>query len=118
VLVRGNSNYNFFDLEKAATYDGEYNKDHPVIKNFWKIFHSMPTPLKKRFLVFLTGSDRVPATGLANLRFAIQQVKDTTRLPAAHTCFNILDLPCYETSAELQEKLVYAITNTEGFGLV
>ena len=74
--------------------------------------------LEDRFLIFLTGSDRVPASGLANLRFVIQQVQDTTRLPAAHTCFNILDLPCYSSIGELQERLVYAVTNTEGFGLV
>jgi len=118
VLVRGTPSFDFFELEKAAVYDGGYDRENPVIKNFWKIFHSMPPQIKKRFLHFLTGSDRVPVSGLAKMRFVIQQVKDTTRLPAAHTCFNILDLPAYGSITELQEKLVFAITNTEGFGLV
>ena len=39
-------------------------------------------------------------------------------LPVAHTCFNILDLPKYNSKEKLQEKLLHAINQTEGFGLV
>ena len=39
-------------------------------------------------------------------------------LPVAHTCFNLLDLPKYSSKAVLQDKLVMAIQQTEGFGLV
>lgn len=39
-------------------------------------------------------------------------------LPVAHTCFNILDLPKYNSKEKLHEKLVLAINQTEGFGLV
>lgn len=39
------------------------------------------------------------------------------KLPAAHTCFNQLDLPIYNTKEELYEKLLIAIKEgSEGFG--
>lgn len=39
-------------------------------------------------------------------------------LPVAHTCFNLLDLPVYSSKERLTEKLVKAIQQTEGFGIV
>ncbi len=42
---------------------------------------------------------------------------DDERLPAAHTCFNQLDIPAYSSRAVLREKLRYAIHHgAEGFG--
>jgi E3 ubiquitin-protein ligase HUWE1 len=51
-------------------------------------------------------------------RFAIHAAPaDDARLPAAHTCFNQLDLPLYSSRAVLREKLLYAIhQGAEGFG--
>lgn len=40
------------------------------------------------------------------------------RLPVAHTCFNVLDLPAYPSRTVLRDKLIMAITQTEGFHLV
>ena len=39
------------------------------------------------------------------------------RLPSAHTCFNHLLLPDYSTLEIMKEKLIYAMTQSEGFGL-
>lgn len=38
-------------------------------------------------------------------------------LPEAHTCFNQLVLPDYPDRETLQQKLVIALSNAEGFGL-
>ena len=39
------------------------------------------------------------------------------KLPAAHTCFNQIDLPVYGSEDELREKLMMAIKEgSEGFG--
>jgi E3 ubiquitin-protein ligase HUWE1 len=39
------------------------------------------------------------------------------RLPTAHTCFNQLDLPAYESAAQLKERLLLAIhEGATGFG--
>jgi len=117
-LIRGSPSFRFDQLEKLVEYRNGYSPDHPVIKNFWQAFHSLSTDLKRKFLLFLTGSDRVPLAGLSSLKFIIQRTGDPNALPAAHTCYNILDLPEYSDLETLQSKLVYAITNTEGFGLV
>lgn len=44
--------------------------------------------------------------------------RSTDRLPSAHTCFNQLDLPVYETYDKLRKMLLLSITECpEGFGL-
>ena len=68
-----------------------YSSAHPSIKTFWAAFHQMGEEEKKKFLVFLTGSSRVPIGGLeVNIKFVNVSPE---HLPVAHTCFNLLDLP-------------------------
>ena len=43
--------------------------------------------------------------------------EDPPRLPSAHTCYNILLLPRYNTKEKLRSSLITAIENSEGFGL-
>jgi hypothetical protein len=43
---------------------------------------------------------------------------EETRLPCAHTCSFVLDLPAYKTCKQLMEKLVYAVENASEFHLV
>ena len=40
------------------------------------------------------------------------------RLPTSHTCFNVLLLPDYSSKDKLRERLVKAITNCKGFGML
>ena len=41
------------------------------------------------------------------------------QLPAAHTCFNQLDLPEYTSEEQVRTRLLYAINEgSEGFGFV
>uniref|UniRef100_A0A8C6LN41 E3 ubiquitin-protein ligase n=1 Tax=Nothobranchius furzeri TaxID=105023 RepID=A0A8C6LN41_NOTFU len=75
-----------------------------------------------RLLQFVTGTSRVPMNGFAELYgsngpqlFTIEQWGTRDKLPRAHTCFNRLDLPPYESFEELKEKLNVAIENTQGF---
>ena len=55
---------------------------------------------KRKFLLFLTGSDRIPARGMEAVKLTIQRTADATFLPVAHTCFNLLDLPEYTSKAD------------------
>ena len=73
---------------------------------------------KRKFLLFLTGSDRIPARGMECVRVKIQRTGDDSFLPVAHTCFNLLDLPEYQTKEKLKYKLIQAIQQTKGFGIV
>jgi len=57
--------------------------------------------------------------GLARLKLIISRnCPDTDRLPTAHTCFNAFLLPDYSSIDKLREKLLIAINNAEGFGLL
>ena len=82
------------------------------------MFHELSEEDKRNFLLFLTGTDRVPILGMAEKRLTIQKTGDTNYLPVAHTCFNLLDLPEYATKEKLKYKLLQAIQGTQGFGLV
>ncbi|KAL5262692.1 hypothetical protein ACHWQZ_G008179 [Mnemiopsis leidyi] len=117
-MVSGMQDFNFKDLESITEYQNGYHADHPVIKLFWEMFHEMDLATKKKFLIFLTGSDRIPIHGIHSIKIIIQKVKDNSRLPVAHTCFNVLDLPPYPNKEMMRDKILTAIMNTEGFGLV
>ncbi|XP_038060442.1 probable E3 ubiquitin-protein ligase HERC4 [Patiria miniata] len=118
-MVIGDEHYDWDEFEKNVTYKGEYYRQHPTIRMFWDVFREMSLQKKKKFLVFLTGTDRVPIQGMKTLQTIIQTVKGGEDFfPVAHTCFNLLDLPIYTDKARLREKLLMAIENTEGFTLV
>ena len=69
-------------------------------------------------MLFVTGSERVPIRGLGSLPFCIQRSGELQeRLPTAHSCFNILDIPEYRQKTVLEERLAVALKHTEGFGL-
>uniref|UniRef100_A0A8C2CC59 HECT and RLD domain containing E3 ubiquitin protein ligase 4 n=1 Tax=Cyprinus carpio TaxID=7962 RepID=A0A8C2CC59_CYPCA len=118
-MVIGNTNYDWKELEKSTEYKGEYWADHPTIKIFWEVFHELPLEKKKQFLLFLTGSDRIPILGMKSLALVIQPTGGgEDYFPVAHTCFNLLDLPKYTNKETLKEKLLHAIEHTQGFNLV
>jgi hypothetical protein len=119
LLICGTTELNFTSLEEGAEYDDGYDADHQVIQWFWSIVHSMPTEKKQKLLMFVTASDRVPLKGLGNLTFVIQRNgPDSERLPTALTCFGRLLLPEYSAKEKLENRLITAIENAKGFGLV
>lgn len=107
-------------LRTTALYRGVFTDSHPIIHWLWDVLRDFSTRDKRRFLHFLTGSDRVPVGGLGDIRLTVQATGAThTSLPVAHTCFNLLDLPdSYESKDELQTRLMVALDHCEGFGLV
>lgn len=118
-MVIGNDQYDFLELEKNTTYKDDFHRYHTTIKFFWEVFLDLPLEEKRKFLLFLTGSDRIPITGMGSVKMIIQPTKGGEEyLPVAHTCFNILDLPYYNSKEKLKQKLLQAINQTEGFGLV
>ncbi|KAL4239292.1 putative E3 ubiquitin-protein ligase herc4 [Mactra antiquata] len=118
-MVIGNENYDFHELEKNTVYKGDYHRYHPSIKHFWDVFHDLSLENKKKFLLFLTGSDKIPVIGMKHVKLVIQPMNvEEKYLPVAHTCFNLLDLPKYSTKERMKAKLLQAIQQTEGFGLV
>ncbi|CAH0391811.1 unnamed protein product [Bemisia tabaci] len=116
-LVCGSPTINITELKKITSYEG-FKPNDPIIKDFWKILDSLSTELKKKFLLFTTGSNRIPVGGMEEMTFKItKMINKRENLPEAHTCFNQLVLPEYETTDELKQKLIISISNAEGFGL-
>ena len=119
-LIVGKQDYQWELLEAGAKYKEPFSKDHPSIRLFWKVFHEkLSIAEKKKFLLFLTGSDRIPILGMQHLEIKFQSVKvDQSHLPVAHTCFNLLDLPETLTDEDvLLNNLLQAIEYTQGFSL-
>ena len=85
---------------------------------FWSYFARLDPAMQRKLLTFVTGSDRIPATGVANLAFKISILGDSdTRFPIAHTCFNQICLYRYRSRAKLEKMLTRALEESEGFGL-
>lgn len=118
LLVCGLPHLDFDGLERAAKYEGGYDAHHKSIRWFWEIVHGWSLEQKRQFLMFTTGSDRAPVGGLGSLSICVQRGgPDTDRLPTSHTCFNTLLLPEYATKEKMQERLLTAVMNAQGFGL-
>ncbi|KAJ2229582.1 hypothetical protein IWW45_006141 [Coemansia sp. RSA 485] len=119
LLVCGCSDLDFAALEGSTIYDGGYTKTTKVIQYFWQVVSEFTDHLKRKLLFFATSSDRVPIGGLSKLHFVIaKNGGDSDRLPTSHTCFNVLLLPEYSTIDKLRERLLTAIHNSEGFGMI
>ncbi|XP_076666112.1 HECT and RLD domain containing E3 ubiquitin ligase 4 isoform X2 [Andrena cerasifolii] len=117
-VVVGNEDYDWDELQKNAMYKAGYTINDPTIVLFWQVFRELTLEEKKKFLLFLTGSDRIPIQGMKAIRITMQPMADERSLPVAHTCFNLLDIPRYQTRERLRYKLLQAIQQTQGFSLV
>ncbi|KTG41803.1 hypothetical protein cypCar_00006839 [Cyprinus carpio] len=122
LLMCGLGDVDVNDWRENTKYKNGYNPNHPAIIWFWKTVLLMDAEKRIRLLQFVTGTSRVPMNGFAELYgsngpqlFTIEQWGTRDKLPRAHTCFNRLDLPPYETFEELREKLHMAIENAQGF---
>lgn len=67
-VVVGNENYDWHALEEAADYRGGYTSSDKTIRWFWEVLHDMTLEDKKKFLFFLTGSDRIPIQGMKAIK--------------------------------------------------
>lgn len=118
--------YDFAMLRSVAKYSGGFNDQSQVVKWFWEIVQNWDLKIQRKMLLFVSGSDRVPATGISTIPFKISRLGPTLYhienkildevLPIAHTCFNELCLWEYKSEDSLESKLFYAITESEGYG--
>ncbi|EWM26036.1 hect e3 ubiquitin [Nannochloropsis gaditana] len=110
------------DWKRHTEYLGRYQRlgeRHRVIRWFWEVVeHRLNEESRVRLLQFITGGCSVPAQGFKALqsndgnfrRFNIQSVSTQDCVfPRAHTCFNKLDLPLYNSLEELEGYLTLVI---------
>lgn len=124
LLISGLPTVDIDDMAANTDYKG-FQKTSTHIQWFWRALRSFEKEDKAKFLQFVTGTSKVPLQGFASLegmngvqKFSIHlDSRGGDRLPAAHTCFNQLDLPQYESYEKLRQSLLLAIREcTEGFG--
>lgn len=118
LIACGEQDLDFSQLRKNTHYEG-FSEDSEYVASFWTVLLTFDSVQKKRFLSFVTGSDLAPVGGLQELQLVLQRNsgEPTERLPTAHTCFNLLLLPEYESAGKLERMLTTAMENAEGFGL-
>jgi len=122
LLIGGMSEIDMDDWSKFTDYRG-YDVDDEVVQWFWQCVRGWSTERKSRLLQFATGTSRIPINGFKDLqgsdgprRFTIQKSGDPSELPKSHTCFNRMELPPYKDYATLEQKLIWAVEETAGFG--
>uniref|UniRef100_A0A8C6KIQ1 HECT-type E3 ubiquitin transferase n=1 Tax=Nothobranchius furzeri TaxID=105023 RepID=A0A8C6KIQ1_NOTFU len=110
---------------KANTRLKHCTSESNVVRWFWQAVEDFSEERRGRLLQFVTGSTRVPLQGFKALQgsagprlFTIHLIDaNTDNLPKAHTCFNRIDVPPYESYEKLNEKLLTAVEETCGFAV-
>jgi len=121
LLMCGLPDIDLEDWKEHTEYSGECDHvggDHQVCIWFWEVVGEFDRETKARLLQFVTGTSGVPSRGFGVLqgndgnvrKFTIHGVGvDVCLYPRAHTSFNRIDLPMYETRQDLKEKLKLAV---------
>ncbi|GMG55812.1 unnamed protein product [Ambrosiozyma monospora] len=124
LLISGLPDIDVDDWKNNSNYVN-YSASSAQIQWFWRAVKSFDQEQKAKLLQFATGTSKVPLNGFKELsgvngvsKFSIHRVYGATdRLPSAHTCFNQVDLPEYESYEKLRGSVLLAITEGhEGFG--
>ncbi|XP_076998998.1 E3 ISG15--protein ligase HERC5 [Tamandua tetradactyla] len=116
-VITGNTDYDWEAFEKNACYKDGYDSDHPTIIMFWKAFHKLSLEEKKKFLMFLRGTDRMQIKVLKNMKITFccpENVNENDPI-RSQTCFSILLLPKYSTMKRMEKALQVSIHNSRGF---
>ena len=122
LLICGLPEIDIDDLRCHTIYQG-YKQSDSQILYLWNVVRTFSKEEKALFLQFVTGTSKVPLEGFRALQgnggvkhFNIHKAYNKGLLPTAHTCFNQLDLPEYDSENELRTKLLIAIKEgSEGF---
>ncbi|XP_077123538.1 apoptosis-resistant E3 ubiquitin protein ligase 1 [Ranitomeya variabilis] len=105
----------------AVVIGGSWYFREKVMTWFWAVVYSFTQEELARLLQFTTGCSQLPPGGFASLcpSFQIIGAPAHGTLPTAHTCFNQLCLPTYDSYEEMHRLLKLAISEgCEGFGMV
>ena len=128
LLINGTPFIDIDDWRMNTNYKN-YNDYDNVIVDFWDIISNLSQEELSNFLLFCTGSSRVPIGGFKSLesnrgqisKFEIvktEYIAGKKNFLRAHTCFNRLDLPNFPDKNTLNEAIRFALENEVlGFGI-
>ncbi|XP_030415015.1 apoptosis-resistant E3 ubiquitin protein ligase 1 isoform X3 [Gopherus evgoodei] len=122
LLMCGTGDISVCDFKAhAVLVGGSWHFREKVMRWFWTVVSSFTQEELARLLQFTTGSSQLPPGGFAALCPSFQIIAAPTHstLPTAHTCFNQLCLPTYDSYEEVHKMLQLAISEgCEGFGML
>lgn len=109
-------------LMQNVRLDHGYTISSPIIQMLFEVVDEMIPSEQRQFIMFVTGSPRLPVGGLLALNPRLTVVKKVTEvgglsddyLPSVMTCVNYLKLPDYTSKAVLRMKLFVAISDGLG----
>ena len=126
-VLFGQKEIDIEDWKSNSYYKGKYSETHPTIVWFWDILKDLNNQEKRKFLQFCTGSRSLPVEGFKGLKgqkkqlckFSIESVSlKKCKFLRAHTCFNSLELPLFESKDDLNEGIQFVLDQEEfHFGL-
>ncbi|WUR04452.1 E3 ubiquitin-protein ligase NEDD4-like [Vairimorpha necatrix] len=132
-MIVGEIKIDIEDWKANTEYRGEYNEKSEQIIWFWKFMGELNEKQKSEILYAVTGSYRPPIGGFAKLtnknkiiRFSIRSPENfdleaglnSTKLPWASTCFNVLILPKYPTEEILKKMMTIIVEHGGSFDYV
>lgn len=106
VKVCGSPEIPIEDLKKSAKYDSDLSPTSPNVKVMWEALEGFTNEERSRFIRFITGRRRLPAT-----IYIDSADTGPSSLPTSATCSNALYLPSYTTVEQAASKLRYAAYN-------
>ncbi|XP_054264411.1 apoptosis-resistant E3 ubiquitin protein ligase 1-like [Macrosteles quadrilineatus] len=121
LLLCGTGEYSIADFRTHHIINGSSPEFRRVLDWFWTAVSNFTHEEMARLLQFTTGSSQLPPGGFKELspRFQLTPAPTFGNLPTAHTCFNQLCLPDYESYEQFEKALLLAISEgTEGFGMI
>ncbi|XP_034670108.1 apoptosis-resistant E3 ubiquitin protein ligase 1 isoform X1 [Drosophila subobscura] len=121
LLMCGTGEYSISDFKSHHIANGNSAEFRRVLAWFWAGVSNFSQTEMARLLQFTTGCSQLPPGGFQELnpQFQITAAPTFGNLPTAHTCFNQLCLPDYESYEQFEKSLLLAISEgSEGFGMV
>ncbi|XP_064535518.1 apoptosis-resistant E3 ubiquitin protein ligase 1 isoform X3 [Drosophila montana] len=121
LLMCGTGEYSVSDFKSHHIANGNSAEFRRVLAWFWAGVSNFSQTEMARLLQFTTGCSQLPPGGFQELnpQFQITAAPTFGNLPTAHTCFNQLCLPDYESYEQFEKSLLLAISEgSEGFGMV
>lgn len=122
-LIGGSPDINVDEMRQFSEYRG-FSPNAPIVQWFWELVASMPQEDLKLLLKFVTGTDKVPVGGFEFLygsngpqKLTLNKASKRNGLPAAHSCFNRLDIPEYSDKTQLHDAIIYAIRESKTFDI-
>ena len=121
LLVGGLDAVDIGDWKRHTRYLGAFaslEERHPVVKMFWDTVENFDNEERARLCQFSTGTSQLPPAGFKALvgddghycNFTLASLPRGLGVwPRAHTCFNRIDLPLYESADELANYLALSI---------